>query len=458
MVRHAVDVQGARCVIVSKTIKEAKEGGVWSDLIDLVLPQWIDAGITKYVTTPRLDGQTRSLYFDLANRYGGATRCYLQSLDYDDDAERVFKSRRFSFIAFSELSKFRKRIVFDTSIQSLRMPGVPYKLHQWIGDTNPDMEARWIYDLWWGTRTLVGFPEECKTDEQKRQFRDFQKSLALHEIMIPDNPFLSQEEKDSLIASYQHSQDLYNRYILGLWVEASAEGFFSEVFRDEVHIVGNRKSINPDEWEILLPPENTHELFMGIDPGDKNTAVIFAYKTRDQAGNNYWGIIDEICYDDTAVNMADLVSEIMQIRKKWAKVLGRSILWRDWSDNSAFNFKLAASATEHIAIRNLSGGEIRLQAADKYAGAILDAIDLMKRMFMEGRLVVSASCPHMIECFKSIRPQKSRINGTISVPSSKWKHKLDAFRYMLMSEEPRDMSRTNHRRTGVIKPRIVAMA
>lgn len=447
--------------MVSRNIKTAKEGGIWTYLIDEVLKEWIAAGITKYVIPPKQDGQTRTLFCSIQNRYGGSTKILLNSIDTDSraDAERVFKERSFSMIYVSELSKWKTRHVLDVALPSLRMPGLPYESTCFLSDTNPSDEGEksWIWQTWWGERLAEEPPETYKTDEQKKLWLQRKKELHVIEIFLEDNPFLSKAEKDSVFTDHAHDRALFDRYCLGKWVTASGGGIFTEVFREEVHVIGQCDG-QREGWEVILPPENTSEIFTGFDIGDKNTVAVFMIKQSDEAGKNYYSIIDEVVIEDEIVSMDEFVSSIMQVMDKWEKFLGHPVRWQHFSDNSSLNYKIAASATEQLAVRNLSGGRIQLLAADKYAGADLQAANLIKRLFFENRLFISANCFKIIQAVKSLKPVVSVANGVTKIPKNIHRHKFDAIRYCLMSLEPQAMARGGRPRSGKVRPRIVSMA
>ena len=67
IVRHAWETDRARVAMFSKTIKRAKSG-VWSDINDITLKEWIDskvegrAGPIEYTRLPGPDGNTRVNY------------------------------------------------------------------------------------------------------------------------------------------------------------------------------------------------------------------------------------------------------------------------------------------------------------------------------------------------------------------------------------------------------------
>ena len=103
LVRHCWETKGGRVGIFCKTIRNAKSG-VWSDLIDLIVPEWEQnlAGF-KVTVPPKVDGVTKMHFMRVSNMHGNETEIQLHSLDVDHDIEEKIKGTRFSLIFFSEL-------------------------------------------------------------------------------------------------------------------------------------------------------------------------------------------------------------------------------------------------------------------------------------------------------------------------------------------------------------------
>jgi PBSX family phage terminase large subunit len=469
VLRHAYDVPKARVCIISKNIKLAKEGGPWSDLVDIVIPEWEAAGVLKMVTPPKLDAQTRSLYCEVSNRYGGVTRIYLASLEYDDDAERLMKSRRFSLIWICEATNFKKRSLFDTAIQSLRIPGLPYEQHQIILDCNPpdDGQNNWIWKLFWGERLAENPPEQHKTDAQKESYRKFQQQLCVIEIFIPDNPWLSKEEIDELYAQYSYDQDILARYFYGLWVTSSSEGYFSQHFKPAIHVLGDVLKPNKSDWDVILIPETTDELYLGWDMGDKNSVTTFAYKEPDEEGRSIYSFIDEVVVENDSVEISDYVDAVVNIMAKWDSFVGHPIKYHSWSDTSAWCKKLSAEHHEATLVYELSRRRaiadgamnrvIHLQMVNKYKGSVKYGIKLMKRLLFENRLFVSANCVNLIAMFRSFKPERARGTGIERVPDNVFTHRFDSSRYLLTAEEPLDLVVSSRTRLGKAPSRIVSL-
>jgi hypothetical protein len=441
ILRHCFDVPNAEVIMVSRNIKTAKEGGIWSYLIDHCLKEWIDAGVTDYVVPPKQDGQTRTLYCAIRNRYGGSSKIMLNSLDFDDNAETLFKERSVSMIYFSELSKWRNRKVFDVSIMSLRKPGIPYKSMMWLADTNPgdDGEDEWYYKIFHTERLMEGVPETCKTQADVDRFRKRQKELDMINIYLNENPFLSQDEIDDVIQSHAHDPDLYARYVEGKYVKASGDGFFSTVFKPEIHIQGNCRSPNRSEWSVITIPPEAVEIDVGWDLGDINSAVEFVYRVTDEKKRNEYYVVAEVVVQNDKVTIDALTDAVLAVMDQLEAQAGHPLKFNHWSDTSSFNKKLSAQNTEAMIIRNVSNGRISLTPVEKYKGSVNDGVTMFRRLFFENRLYLSAHCLYIVTAIRSLKPVRSKGTGVQKVPDNVHTHPWDALRYVLMSREPRDL-------------------
>lgn len=467
-IRNCFDVPHSRGLLLAKNIKLAKEGGPWSDLVDTVLPEWQQLGYLDLVTRPKLDSQTRSLYCEISNRFGTKTRIYLASLEYDDDAEKLLKSRRFSTIWIAEATNFKKRVVFDTAIQSLRIAGLPYNQHQILLDCNPPDEGQdhWLWKIFWGERLAEIGPDNIQDAKQREAYAKFQKQLKVIEMFIPDNPFISQDEVDELYAQYSYDKDILDRYFYGLWVTSTNDGYFSQQFQPAIHVRGNVQRPNRDEWEVILIPEDTTELYTGSDLGDKNSVTIFACKEKDDKGRSVYSIIDEVVVDNDAVGIEDYTEALFKIVSKWEEFIGKPIQWRHWSDTTAWRHKLTSENHEAALIEQISSRmaqtrqlsrtrTIQLRRVDKYKGSVQDGIKLIKRLLFENRLFVSANCVNTIQMLRSFKPTRTKGTGVEKVPDNMLTHRFDALRYLVSAEEPLEVQ-MERSRVGRTPGRIIS--
>lgn len=79
ILRHMYETPGARVALIVKTTGSATDGGVWLDLVDIIMPQWLEANFGFEYTTfdkdgnagPKMDSKTRTNYFRIRNAFGG---------------------------------------------------------------------------------------------------------------------------------------------------------------------------------------------------------------------------------------------------------------------------------------------------------------------------------------------------------------------------------------------------
>lgn len=447
VIRHAWETDKARVGVYVKYVKLATDGGCWSDLLQRLETQWIQADIgLKLVTPPRVDGATRQLYMQILNRHNTKSTFVLNSLDFDDNADEATKGKRYSMVWLNELSNFKKRVVFNAAMETLRCVHLPYEAHQLVADTNPAEEGEdsWIYKLFFEERVDDAHPDPTFRDE-----------LGLIEVMIEDNPFLTDIERINLIAQYRHDPDLYARYILGKWTRATTDSHFADVFRHDLHIIGDASHLREEEWEVLLPEEQCSEMVLGWDIGDKNHAISFLEPIQIN-GRNSFKLIDEVVLRGQEVGIGDVVELVLEKMDFWEQYLGRKLIWRHWSDMSAFDrFRPLGETFDAAYIYKYSEGRIELRGAAKFPNAVRKRITLTRRLLFEGRLLVSAKCLEHVAMFKGLRKGTSLTN--IVDRASIHKHAFDSMTYAIQSELPLEFEDAVMPTARMQKPKIVLM-
>ena len=292
IVRHLWETPGARVAVFAKSVKLAKEAGTWQEICDIIIPQWIDAGVigqngrpiefttidSEGVPGPKQDAQTRTSYFRIRNWYGGESEARLFSIDHDDDVESKIKNKNFSLIYFVELSMFKTKRILTVTLPSLRMAhlrpksGEPDRWHMWIADTNPCVELgnkSWFYKLWYEDRLkkLGDTPDE----KEEKIFYD---SMALFEFFIEDNPYITRQEIIELKISCKDDEALYDSYVKGVHGDGSTKRkkLFAPWFSRAKHVIGG----GSDEGDQIDVAANTTTLYGGWDIGSSiNHAIMF---------------------------------------------------------------------------------------------------------------------------------------------------------------------------------------
>lgn len=444
IIRHMWEHPNARVAIVSRTKASAKEGGVWDDFNKIVLPEWIEADIGLEYTTktrdggpgPRTIGDTRTPHFAIRNMHGGISDAMLFSLDVDREVEDRLKQKRFSCIYFPELSSFRDRKVFTISMQQLRVP--PREQQMWIADCNPaeEGEEHFAFKLWFKERTQKDHPDPV-----------FQSDLALIQIFMDDNPFLSQEQKGEIKAAHRSNPEMWDRMVLGLWTASSTEGFFKDVFRQAIHVLGDTDAPNELDWSVILPPADTKELFSGWDLGFKNHSIHIVQKRQTKDWCEFDVLdeivsIDESTEDGDRVALSDMTERFIERARFWEKMIGKGVKWTNWADSSALDqFKPYAGGTydalEVLKVSKELGFEVELQAAPKFAGSVQQRVDRVYKLLAENRLFVSARCFRTIPMLRKLRRSLSGAK-LIAKTEAGHEHVFDSLSYVLIPESNRD--------------------
>lgn len=452
VIRHAFDVNNAIFCIVCKTVKNAKSG-VWV-LLEMMLNHWagkpgIDGRKTqgcagfKILEGPKTAGDTKMSFVIIRNRWGGESMIQCHSLEHANDVEAKFKGPLFSGFWLSEFDQYCTEHAWDILCDSLRAPTVDYKDHQIIADLNPPDSGtnNWIHDKWFK------FKEEApaEIDDGMQHLRD-----SLHRILvaIDDNPQLNPLERKDLELRYRKRKKLYNRFILGIWEQDITDGHFSDVWDEDVHVVGNTTGPK-EEWDVIVPTAQCTELLGGWDIGEKKSHsfhILEKVTTEEPVSKRLvvsFRVLDELVVVDRFVSVEEFALQAMEKMKFWEEWMKKNhgiqaVTWRHWSDTSAFDKRASANTTDAAIVYATSAGRIVLRGAPKYRDSNRDKVNLLWQFLHSQRLHVSA------QCFKT-RGMFAMLRSDPDNPQSKYvkrdehKHPFDSLSYPILAEAPTDM-------------------
>lgn len=445
---HAWRTDRGNIALVSVSQSAGLDSGVWEDLVNVIIPGWINSGMgMKWVRKPYIANVTKKPTCEVSNAYGNRTRIQLDSLKFEHEVESRFKNKRYSMMYVTELSNFKFRKTYDIWGECLRMLHLKEEQHLFLADTNPSDEGEdsWIYKVWYIIPRL-NYQEyiemankEALPIVNERQFLSLQRDTKLVEFEIADNIFASQNRIDELISRYSSDQDLYDRYIRGLWKKASTDALFSAVFKPGIHIVGEHETPGNPNPEIMLPEDATFDLKTGMDPGAwRNTAAVIVEKLiKTLPGGkqkSFFKALDEQVIVGQDHSLDDFTEDFVEKMDWWEERMGRKFLWTHWSDRSVFDMKdPRESKYYHQIIHEASDGRIILQAADRSPHSVRRRIALFRKLLFENRFFVSRDkCPMIIEMCRSLR--KGTTDAQAIQKGSKHKHVFDALMYCIASE------------------------
>lgn len=445
---HAWLTPNANIAMVSVTQSAGFDSGVWTDMTEMTLSNWIGKKPSgepvegggnfgmEWKVKPSIQSVSKKPYCIVTNSHGNYSKFQLESLKNENEVEARFKSKRYTAIFVNELSNFKKRKTFETFTECLRTIGLPRERHLFLADTNPADEGTksWIYQLWFNFPNLRDIDGRDLTAEEKW----LQNQLRVIQFTLDDNTLIDPDRIMQLKASLSGNPDLYARYVMGRWVTASMDALFLDVFKEHRHAVPDPSSPSARHL-VMVPEEKCFELFTGWDAGVVNSAACVIERAwREIPGQksvSVFKILDEQVIIGEPHSLEeftiDFVAEKMDF---WETFISGQTKWNHWSDRSAFDMRDPQhNRLHHQTVFLASDGRIELQAAARGRDSVRQRVDLVRKLLFQNRLFVSSDkCPMALEMFKSIR--KGKTTSAIIEKGSRMKHIFDAISYVLVSE------------------------
>lgn len=459
LIRNALSYPGSDTCILTRTIAKG-EAGVWRNLTKPggVVDKWQKAGFGKYhsrsggkkVAGPSYMPSSKVPYFQLQTG-GSASTFQMHTLAEDERVEDKFKDMTFDFVYIVEADSF-DRDVYTTMRQCLRSMVVPYSAQQLILDMNPPAlgKKHWAYKF-------IESPEE---DEIAITFP------------LSENIFFSDKERQDVYNSYAHDPVKLKRFYDGEWVEMSEGACFTDVFNENLVVVGEEIAPHTpysdlDNCEILRPWSGAYQYDLGWDIGDKHTGVVLA-APRQQGTVLCYDLLDEVMILNRPTKMDEFIAMVLEMMRYWEDWMRsengiHAPMWRHWSDSSSMRDRMSLSGSEAQLIHNLTGGRINLFGVPKGSGSVDDRKDMLRRLLFENKIAVSSRCTGVINMLKHLPPKTSTKirDGEKEVTvmegvdtRSIHKHPFDATTYMLGACIPINLSQSAQDRA---EPRSYSM-
>lgn len=443
VLRHAFDVRYAMIGIVTKTIKNAKAAGIWV-LISRFLRIWVDGcpGF-RVLEGPKTTGDSKMSFVRIQNRHGGVSEIQCHSLEHSAEVEAKFKGPAYSKFWLSEFDQYCDEHAFDIFCDALRQWGVSYDEHQIICDCNPPDTGtnNWMHDKWFKFKQ-----SEPKEDEPESD-RDLRASLHRIPVNLDDNPQLDPRERRDLEARYRKRKTLHNRFVLGKWEQDITDGHFSDVWNEDIHVVGQADGPEAD-WEVIVPTAACRELVCGWDIGEKKSHSFHIMEKllgEDPVTRRMivaFNVLDELVVVRQFVSVEDFVIaavDKMDHWEKWQKEKhGITLSYRHWSDTSAFELRASANTTDAAIAYVVSRKKVVMQGAPKYRDSNKDKVNLLWQFLHAKRLHVSAQCFKTRSMFAMLRADPGSASSKY-VKRDDHKHPFDSLSYPIIAEAPTDM-------------------
>lgn len=443
LLRHAFDCDGAKIGIISRTIKNAKGSGIWTELTETILPIWLKSGLSMRLAPNKngramgVTGDTKMSFLRLINRHKSVSEIQLHSVENANEVEDKFKGTRFSMWWVSELDRWDDRFLFDILTDQLRIMHIPYEQHQLIADCNPPEtgENNCWHDLFFKTRHNPDSPNYPMVND-----------LNVIQCGLDDNPQLDPRERRELEVKYGYRESLRKRFVQGLWTQDLIDGHFSDVYDEAVHVLG-KVDCAEEEQEFLIPTAGCTTLLTGWDMGEsKNHSFhilekIITEDPRTKRQHVSFSALDELVVIRTYISIREFVLRCLEkidYWNEWQKEHHNVTLkWRHWSDTSAFHDRSAADKSDAAIAYEASDGRIVLDGAPKYRESNRDKVKLIWQLLYEKRLHISAQLSVTRAMFANLRSDPKAVAHYVKRDDHK--HPFDSLSYPIIAECPSDM-------------------
>jgi hypothetical protein len=446
----------ARVALITKTTRQGSLG-VWPELTGTIFNEWVEAGISNgnydfgWTQKPRRDPITKIHNAKVRNMHGGESELVLFPIEHEGEALDKLLSTQFSMIWLSEGHLYHDRKIFDTALGQLRLPGVPFKDTMLLVDTNPPETGtqHFLYDVFFKERVMDEWPDYF-TEETIAAFKERQRQMGVFRFPIESNTFLDPGLKAQIIAQYAHDRFAYRRYVLSEWIDGVVTGIFSSVFKRNTHVVGSADAREPEDWEVIYPVDTADAvldggiplLVCGWDIGEVNHA--WACLQPVYIGDVVsFRILDELVVTKVEMSVEEFTDAVMERMNVVKARAGFEVVWRHFSDSSAFEFRAAirrsdlpldSDMTDAALVEARTKGEIILEgsAQVKKPGWQRRRVNFISQLLRQGRLFVSANCKMVVAMFCGLRRASGSTGaGPYLDPEQIEKHPFDAVSYAI---------------------------
>lgn len=399
LVKHAWMHHNARVLIVTGVRRQATSGGVWSKIIDDILPEW-EKNLDGFEYNPPRQTQEKDTICEIKNRFGGTSLLHLISIPHGGRLADRIRGIEASMIFVDELVGIGgEEYLTDLAQQLGRLTHIPIEEQQYVAATNPDGPSHWVYKKWWGY-----------TDEEG-VYRPPMKNSAQHHLSIGGNPSPRAQEyyRDVVIPLVSHDRVEYERLVEGKWVDRpSGAAIFRENFVPELHVIGDAAD--------FLHPSTKYPIEIGYDIGDVNHGVAFLQQ-RFTAEKTVWTVFDEIVLTDRRVSIEQLVPKILAKMQYWCEEEDFRFTFQHISDKSAFNrFRSSTGSYDHKQVEDISAKllrqypmlsqSIRMKECPKPSGSVAGRVKIVQSLLSNNALLVSGKCPRYIDALKNLASEK----------------------------------------------------
>jgi hypothetical protein len=423
LIRHCYDEYGALAMVIAPAIRTGKEGVFYE--LERALDVWkngnldfegnrLDDGIGLDYTEASLDPNTKDRVLYIGNKHGGWSKVMLVSMPYAAVVARRMKGLSPSFVYVDEITEMEDATYFTYVILQLGRRKDIVGPQQYYASCNPDGPSHWVYKV---------FFEDC-VDEHGRLDPNY---LVLN---IPLTENLHNLPKGYL-ERLQALKDPVERARLfeGRWVDRpSGEAIFKNYYRPAIHLRGDRVR------NVGLQPHRQLPIFVGYDPGPANYSIVFLQMIPTRDGKIIWIVFDEMIFVGQHRPDFYVASEVTQRMDYWGRMTQNQCAFVHVADQSAFTHLRSDGEYDATRMKHLTRDRVRMQACPQAKESVIARVAMLRNMFLNETLFISATCPRVEEAMRLLSSEKPKFgkyddSAGLKPKRSIYIHPFDAMSY-----------------------------
>ena len=396
IVRHAYEGFNALVMIVVKIRSMATNGGVWTNLIYDVLPQW-KRGLGLEFSEEKMD-EMRCRYVFVENRHGGWSKIFLMSLPHEEQVAPRVKGIEPSMVYVDEITSMEGPSYYDALVQQVGRKKGAQVPQQYCASCNPEGPSHWCYEL---------FFERGRDKYGDRPDYDvFHVPISENQQNIPDDYY------DRVMDAVSNDPIDYQRLVEGKWIDRpSGDAIFRDFFLEQLHVRGT------DKKRILPNPD--YPIVVGYDLGQVCNAIVFMQNIPLQDFKMSWIVFDEMVYVNRKISYEMLVPNLVRRMNFWNETMDAQFVWDHCSDNSAFNqFRAAQGTYDHLDVERIServavsfeepSFKIKFRPAPKFPGSVEARVRMLQAKLQQEVILISHHCPKVKEMLFGLESEKPK--------------------------------------------------
>ena len=124
------------------------------------------------------------------------------------------------------------------------------------------------------------------------------------------------------------------------------------------------------------------------------------------------------------------------------------VVWRHWSDTSAFNYDSAADSSQAVLVRKYSDAQINFRRVRKNRNSVASRAGMLRRMLSNNNVFFSVICHRTVNAMKFLRLGSNLSTKGIKGSNRSHVHPYDALTYMISHEMPETLLQAEYPKSG----------